>query len=285
MHPLTRHQFSGKTGKTGLGPRIFPVSLCAILMVLTGMLATMGTASAQTMETNTNTSGGWGTNNSSSNFWNGTSFNDTNWSTATTGALYGAVFTNTSGSIAVNAPIFLNALSYTATTGSFQIGVNSGSSGFTYTNAANTNVIWLTGGATSSLAIGQYVNGVNIDAAQTITNIVGNAVYLSANPKAANPSSVTGVSVVGTNVTGNFSFTGSNSYFNLASGSGTLNFNSIITATTNMSITNNANLVFGYGATVMNVNSNVTLTLTGTGTTVVQSLASPALSTSRQGAA
>ena len=54
----------------------------AFVAGLIALLVSAGTGSlrAQTRETNTNTSGGWVTNNSSTNFWNGSSaFNDTNW--------------------------------------------------------------------------------------------------------------------------------------------------------------------------------------------------------------
>ena len=114
----------------------------AVLGLLVAVLGGMTpTAKALTTETNTNTSGGWGANNSTTNFWNGTTaFNDTNWATATTGSNYGAVFTNIGGSIAVNTNIYLNSLRLNQTNNSsgFQIGTSVGNGTLSFVGASTT---------------------------------------------------------------------------------------------------------------------------------------------------
>jgi autotransporter-associated beta strand protein len=168
-----------------------------LLALLTGSLATMATLSAQTLVTNTNTAGGWVTNNSSTNFWDGTSaFNSTNFSSAARGALYGAVFTNTSGSITIANTVFLNALLYNGTSGSFSFGTNA-------------------------------TNGI-------------------------------------------LNFQGANAGYRIAAGSATVTNNNQIVASTNMGITNNANLIIADtgGSNAITVAANQNMIFTGSGTTV-----------------
>jgi fibronectin-binding autotransporter adhesin len=62
--------------------------------------------------------------------------------------------------------------------------------GFTFTNAASTNVVVVS--STAGLAVGQYFAGYYVNNGTTITNIDGNNVYLSANVGNVNTTAVAG---------------------------------------------------------------------------------------------
>jgi len=103
-------------------------------------LAAAPVAHAQTLVTNTNTVGGWTTNSGTTNWaTNNVGFNATNFSTAALGANVEAVFTNTTGNIALKSnTVYLNYLYDAATTGSFLIGTNVGDGTLSFTGSGAT---------------------------------------------------------------------------------------------------------------------------------------------------
>ena len=241
--PSTRHQASGLMAWASAGDRhatrgrfktVFPPSWLsagrgAFVTGMIVLLVSAGTGSlrAQTRETNTNTSGGWVTNNSSTNFWNGSSaFNDTNWSTAAQGALYSAVFTNTSGNIAVNASVYLNSLIYTPSSGTFAIGqsVGQGTLNFAGANASigltntNTGSQALTVNSAVALATNLAItNNGSLTVIGNISGAFGISAFGSGTTTLTASNSFSGAVNVGTNTVfgGTLVIQGNNSLGNL----------------------------------------------------------------------
>ena len=250
--PLIRTLTTQSTLRT---PSFIHFGKALILGVAVLLLLGAPALRAQTMVTLTNTNGGWGTNNSSTNFFDGTSaFNNTNWSSAVLASNLAAVFTNNSGSFAVNTTVYLNALYYNpgAASSSFRIGTNAGNGTLSFTGTSAT--IGLTNANAGSSTL-------TINSALTLADnlSITNNGFLTL---ATNISGSSGTATLTFSGTGTTTLTGSNNIYQSLIRSGWVNFSSQYSAGTNTLNTNSdtaRSLVVNGGAANFGSGSSITL--------------------------